>query len=134
MDRRLVVATRLHLGSAKEPPETSKTERQVKGFADFVASLKVPTQAVIAVDPHAKFEGFDYVTALQDACQSQIPNSDQRPHILPVTPWGKFVPALNALVAYARKDVQADLILFVSAETVICPHHHQKMVIPNIKN
>ena len=113
----IVVATRLHLGSAKEPPDTAKTERQVKGFADFVASLKIAAKAVIAVDPHPKFDGFDYVSSIRKASQQM---SDP-PHILPVTPWGKFVPALNALVAYAAQDCKADLILFVSAETNATP-------------
>jgi hypothetical protein len=34
-----------------------------------------------------------------------------------VTPWGKFVPALNALIRYASVECKAQLILFVSAET-----------------
>lgn len=121
MSKNLVVATRLHLGSAKEPPDKTKTERRIKGFAEFVSSLKVDAKAVIAVDPHPKFDGFDYVAAIQEACESQIADPTERPHILPVTPWGKFVPALNALVAYAAKDCQADLILFVSAETNATP-------------
>jgi hypothetical protein len=36
--------------------------------------------------------------------------------ILPVTPWGKFVPALNCLLRHAKAEFNADLIMFVSAE------------------
>ena len=112
----LVVATRLHLGSASSPPDAAKTERQIAAFATFVASSCPPTtRAVIAVDATPKVEGFDYVAAVKEACDKV--DASNRPHVLPVTPWGRFVPALNALIAYATKDCQADLILFVSAET-----------------
>lgn len=36
--------------------------------------------------------------------------------VLPVTPWGNFVPALNAIVLHAKNKCNADLLMFVSAE------------------
>ena len=119
---KLVVATRLHLGNASSPPETAKTEHQIAAFAKFVAtSCPAGTQALIAVDATPKVEGYDYVAAVQAAVKKSSLGdaADTRPSIrvIPVTPWGRFVPALNALIAHAMKACQANRILFVSAET-----------------
>ena len=121
---KVVVATRLHLGNASSPPETAKTEQQIAAFAKFVAtSCPAGTQALIAVDATPKVEGYNYVAAVQaavdivllgDTITTSPPPSI---HVIPVTPWGRFVPALNALIAHATKTCQANRILFVSAET-----------------
>ena len=120
----VVVATRLHLGNAAAPPDADKLEETISGFARFCASLSsseendsgktTRCQAVIAVDATPQIEGYDYVQAVEAVCQkaTEFPIL-----VLPVTPWGKFVPALNALVSYATKEIQAPYILFVSAET-----------------
>ena len=88
---------------------------------------------VIAVDSTPKIEGYDYVKAIQDKITEIEQSYRQKQqadgaattynsiHVLPVTPWGKFVPALNALILYASEDVTADLILFVSAEVTASP-------------
>jgi len=127
----LVVATRLHLGNAAAPPSVEKMQQQVANFANFVATScaqalaeiimdenknEAPSiVAVIAVDATPKMAHFDYVAAIQDA-SNQLEGAI-RPFVLPVTPWGKFVPALNALISFAKGECHADFILFVSAET-----------------
>jgi len=124
-DNNLVVATRLHLGNAATPPDATKTEEQITAFARLVATScpKNTTKAIIAVDATPKVEGYDYVQAIRDACKglkTTHPNLPI-PQVLPVTPWGKFVPALNAIIAVAVKEHDAKLLLFVSAETTASP-------------
>jgi hypothetical protein len=46
--------------------------------------------------------------------------------VVPVSPWGNFVPALNALVVWAC-HLGADLILFVSAETSVTANTIQRL-------
>jgi hypothetical protein len=117
MTSKLVVATRFHLGNAKEAPAQEETEAKIQGFADFCAQSCPPDSVgVIAVDATPKLHGFDYVNAIQQACQKV--DAAMRPLVLPVMPWGRFVPALNALIGYAATVCRADYILFISAETV----------------
>jgi hypothetical protein len=96
---------------------------------------------VLAVDAAPKIADYDLVEAVQAACDkamaaaasSASTTTATRLHVLPVTPWGKFVPALNALVQFAAATVNPPLseidsndsnngicrhqILFCSAET-----------------
>ena len=69
---------------------------------------------MIAVDGQERIPNYSYVYAVQEAADRV---SDKNIHILSVTPWDKFVPALNALVSFAAVSCQARYILFVSAET-----------------
>lgn len=121
---KLVIGTRLHLGKASSPPSEEKTKNIVanlKKIADDGALVnEYETEILIAVDATPKLEGYDHVEAVRSAlesCQS-VDDDDRRDnvHILPVTPWGKFVPALNALVLQAKTHFQADLLMFISAE------------------
>mmetsp|Transcript_8512 Transcript_8512/g.17669 ORF Transcript_8512/g.17669 Transcript_8512/m.17669 type:complete len:273 (+) Transcript_8512:133-951(+) len=121
---KLVIGTRLHLGKASSPPSEEKTQNIVanlKKIADDGALVNdYETEILIAVDATPKLEGYDHVEAVRSAlesCQS-ADDYDRRDnvHILPVTPWGKFVPALNALVLQAKTHFQADLLMFISAE------------------
>jgi hypothetical protein len=132
----LIVATRLHLGQSTSPP--TDLDQKVAGFYKFCAeSCSNPrgTMGVLAVDATPKIEGYDLVEAVQAACDKVMlmasSSSTTRLHVLPVTPWGKFVPALNALVQFAATAVSPPLdqgtqsdgsiwrhqILFCSAET-----------------
>ncbi|CAB9499783.1 expressed unknown protein [Seminavis robusta] len=113
---KLVVATRLHLGNAsKDPPSQAKTDQTIANFAKFITTSCPPsTLALIAVDATPKIDGYDYVQAVQQACDKL--DDHHKPTVLPVTPWGRFVPALNALVGHAA-SLQYDYILFCSAET-----------------
>jgi hypothetical protein len=98
---------------------------------------------VLAVDATPQIPGYDLVQAVQAACDKAMAaaasssssssiNTATRLHVLPVTPWGKFVPALNALVHFAATAMSPPLyeqdsdsasdscrhqILFCSAET-----------------
>lgn len=109
LDKKLVIATRLHLGKATSPHSEEKLAEIVGKFERLARNVDGATK-VIAVDSTPKIEGYDYVEAIRKA----LPE-DSQTNILPVTPWGKFTPALNALVTYAV-NLNADLILFVSAE------------------
>ena len=117
--RNLVIATRLHLGNATSPPDTEKLIKTVKNFLQFCKNCNA-SHAAIAVDATLKVAGYDYVQAVKSSAHDAS-FSLEEPHppleVMPVTPWGKFVPALNALIRYASVDCQAQLLLFVSAET-----------------
>lgn len=117
--RKLVIATRLHLGNATSPPDAKKLDELVKHFLQFCTDCKA-SHAAIAVDATPKVPGYDYVQAVKSSAHDAS-FSMEEPHppleVIAVTPWGKFVPALNALIRYASVDCQAQLILFVSAET-----------------
>ena len=86
---------------------------------------------VIAVDATPKIDGYDYVQAVRDTISEVASSSPENNnnkdggteactktniHVLPVTPWGSFVPALNATVLYAKNQLDGDLLMFVSAE------------------
>jgi hypothetical protein len=115
----LVIATRLHLGNATSPPPQEKLNTIVAHFLAFCQRCNA-SHAAIAVDATPRVEGYDFVQAVQSAAHDAS-FSMEEPHppiqVLPVTPWGRFVFALNALIRYAAVDCQAQFILFVSAET-----------------
>lgn len=121
---KLIIATRLHLGRASSPPSEEKTKKIVanlKRIADNDdLTEEYDTEVLIAVDATPKLEGYDHVEAVRAAlysCKSADgDNSSNNIHVLPVTPWGKFVPALNALVLHAKTNLNGELIMFVSAE------------------
>jgi hypothetical protein len=119
--RKVVIATRLHLGKASSPPSDEKIKEWISNFQRLTSQTQTQTVEndcehytcipVIAVDatPNHKIPGYDYVAAIRQHCPPHI-------YILPVTPWYHFVAALNALLLYATHDAKADCILFVSAE------------------
>ena len=110
----LVVATRLHLGQASVPPSQESLDAKMAQFYQFCSESCQASLGLVAVDSTPKMDGYNLVSAVQLACDKL--NHTTRIHILPVTPWNKFVPALNALISYACKE-RHDQILFVSAET-----------------
>ncbi|CAJ1946266.1 unnamed protein product [Cylindrotheca closterium] len=109
---KVMIATRLHLGKATSPPTAEKLASLVTSFGQMAEAVEnsIP---VIAVDSTSKIEGYDYPTAIRQALATTAGTS--KIQILPVTPWGKFTPALNALVTYAV-EVDCGLIMFCSAE------------------
>jgi hypothetical protein len=135
--KKLVIATRLHLGRASSPP-SDETIRKVlsnlKTIADDRRLIEeYEIEVVIAVDATPKIEHYDYVQSVRNALDSFVVNINSKNnntgsninnnnnnksniHILPVTPWGKFVQALNSLVLYSNTQLKADLIMFISAE------------------
>lgn len=140
----LVVATRLHLGKAAKPP--ADLEEKMNQFADFcyricaqavqqVQATDDPTTptgplvvATVAVDATPKLDNYDLLQAVRqisDQIAAQHRDDGAVPpggirwsiQVVPVQPWGRFVPALNALVMHAATNLRASRIMFVSAET-----------------
>lgn len=138
----LVVATRFHLGKAANPP--ADLEEKMNQFADFCYKVcaqaiqqvqpmedndKPPTGplvvATVAVDATPKLDNYDLLQAVrqisdQIAAQHQddtTPGVRWMVQVVPVQPWGRFVPGLNALVTHAASSLHASRIMFVSAET-----------------
>jgi hypothetical protein len=117
----LIVATRLHLGQSSSPPPEDDLNNKVAGFYKFCAeSCPTGSMGVLAVDATPKIPGYDLVQAVQAACDKAMAASSSpasstttatatRLHVLPVTPWGKFVPALNALVQFAATAMSPSL-------------------------
>jgi hypothetical protein len=127
----LIVATRLHLGQSTSPP--ADLDEKVAGFYRFCAescpvnaNANTSSMGVLAVDATPKIPGYDLVEAVQAACDKAVAAaaaaaaasssttsttaaSTTRLHVLPVTPWGKFVPALNALVQFAATTISPPL-------------------------
>lgn len=106
------------------PSETSRRRPRSLGV-DTVVGL-------LAVDATPKLPDYDLVAAVQQACtdwtasnhnhaSTAKSSSSSLPvlQVVPVTPWGTFVLALNALLHVAKQDHDADSILFCSAETVV---------------
>ena len=134
----VVFATRLHLGHAKMPPADADLRRTVSSFLTWAAQCGAG-RAAIAVDPAPKIAGYDLVAAVEAArdayyaeAEKQTSNAGENTgstdsalicDVVPVTPWGKFVPALNALVGWAATlpGGGAGRILFASAETTLAP-------------
>ena len=124
----VVFATRIHLGHAKTPPTPQDLRKTVSSFLSWAASCGAQ-RAAIAVDPAPKIEGYDLVKAVEEVRDAHMaaegPSDGNRPlvicDVVPVTPWGKFVPALNALVSWAATTAGASRILFASAETSVTP-------------
>ena len=106
--RPVVIATRLHLGNASAAPSRDQIQSWIDNLHGMAASVGAQYSA-IAVDATPKIANYDYVQAVRDCAGSNT-------IVLPVTPWGKFVPALNALLGLAHAELHAEYILMVSAE------------------
>jgi hypothetical protein len=107
----IAIGTRIHLGNASAPPALEQLQKTVESFTNFCSSIHIlETHAYIAVDATPKFGGYDLVEMIQGLLES---SSIQ---VIPVTPWNKFTPALNAIVSKAAYD-KCDYCLMVSAET-----------------
>lgn len=124
---RLVIATRLHLGRASSPPSEERIHAVLTNLCRMAENLDEVASVLIAVDAAPKLENYDHVEAIRSAVESYETSNvatacaKEKIEILPVMPWGKFVPALNALVLHAKSQLCADLILFVSAEVDTSP-------------
>ena len=115
---KLVIASRLHLGRASEPPSDDHIQKILDNLGGMATSLDAQnyeTTVLLGVDATPKLEGYDYVDAVTYVLSTMQQYQDKIV-VLAVTPWGKFVPALNALVRHAKAEIKADLIMFVSAE------------------
>ncbi len=126
----LIIATRIHLGKQSTPPPQDKLNKNVLTFLQTASSARA-RKAVIAVDPEEKIQGYDLVSSIETAlteAKKEIGGNDNVNDcdctILSVTPWGSFVPALNALTSWACKNQEISndqngksCIVFLSAET-----------------
>ncbi|KAL3769864.1 hypothetical protein ACHAWU_007070 [Discostella pseudostelligera] len=113
----LAIATRLHLGHASHPPPNLRD--MLTSFITLAQTIGA-NHAVIAVDAAERITGYDLVDEVTKICNpppTDLTPSDNnvRIHILPVTPWGKFVPALNAIVSHVA-TLSAKYVLMTSAE------------------
>ena len=113
----LAIATRLHLGHASHPPPTNQLTSTLTNFANLASDVKANV-ALVAVDAEKKIEGYNLVSEVEGICQRLNYDRECQLEILPVQPWGKFVPALNAIIAHsARKN--AKCLLLASAEVEV---------------
>ncbi|KAL7524336.1 hypothetical protein ACHAXR_000533, partial [Thalassiosira sp. AJA248-18] len=82
-----------------------------------IASAIGADHAVVAVDAEEKLEGYDLQEEVTKICKTLASGGENiiPIHVLPVTPWGKFVPALNAIVIYGAR-IGARYLLMASAE------------------
>ncbi|GBG30455.1 Hypothetical Protein FCC1311_066742 [Hondaea fermentalgiana] len=112
----LVVATRLHFA------EATKEDVDVKVLGGFLrCALAIADTVVIAVG--ASPGTVDKIRALVNAAQTSARQQHQggkQVHVLPVSPWGKFVPALNALTSFAANH-GFKYICFQSLEVDVPP-------------
>jgi hypothetical protein len=136
-----IVATRIHLGKQSNPPPQTKLISTLSTFIQTATNIGA-SRAVVAIDPAEKIKGYDLVQAMEEALEIVIQNNEQNEQneqkvkyctcdFLKVSPWGNFVPALNALVSYActtktecipnntHDSDYVNTILFISAETTV---------------
>lgn len=131
----IILATRLHLGKQSTPPPPDKVNDIIHTFLENSRSINA-FKSVIAVDSEPKIEGYDYPSVIEEILirKRQQTFHDVDCSVLRVTPWGSFVPALNALTSWACKNRDKDgswVIVFISAEMSLggssCPELIQHM-------
>jgi hypothetical protein len=130
----IMVGTRLHLGNATAAPPDQVWIEKLESFENFCfESCAGPgtVQGVIAVDDTDRISGYSLVETIQRLV-GELASSHDGTHsklqILPVRPWGKFVPALNALVGHAVSACRARHVMFVSAEMSVPKEAVQKLL------
>jgi hypothetical protein len=122
-DLKLVFATRIHLGQQTTPTSQHELNRNVLSFMTLAQSSGA-LRSAIAVDSAEKIPGYDLVEAVRQAvlnAHSTLDSSEASAlicDVIPTTPWGQFVPALNTLVRWACvSSPDAERIVFLSMET-----------------
>lgn len=138
----VVVATRIHLDQATVPP--TNLDALVSNFyngvcvqcrqsldnctgkddEDGLDTTEVHVSGVVAVDATDRIPGYNLVDAVQQAAAGLPAAPDGVPPltILPVQPWGKFVPALNALLTVAAATAATMDAAAAAAEEDDPPH------------
>ena len=114
----LAVATRIHKGNASQMAS-------FESIAEFVRSISYAKLIILCIGVGDKLENIDYINKLQKYLQDEglIPSSSSSSSILsytsililPVTPWGKFTMALNAIIQKCIEE-KFDLVAFQSLE------------------
>ena len=121
----LAIATRIHLGHATKPPDDATLRRMLTSFSSVASSVGAH-RGVVAVDSQERIEGYDLASEVTSICRALDGDAKLRDEagrqvsleVLPVTPWGRFVPALNAIVAWAA-GAGCDRLLLASAEVAL---------------
>jgi hypothetical protein len=121
------IATRIHLGQTSHLPKIDSLKDTLNSFACLAREVGA-TLAIVAVDATPKFTDYDFVATVKDICCRIEKDNDSdisvllategvmpRITVIPVTPWGKFVPALNAIVTYCA-DMCIPRVLIISVE------------------
>jgi hypothetical protein len=116
----IILATRLHLGKQSTSPSPEKVNDMIETFLNNARSINA-FKSVIAVDSETKIEDYDYPSVIEEILSRKIHETfqDVDCSVLRVTPWGSFVPALNALTSWACRNRGKDgsyVIVFISAE------------------
>jgi hypothetical protein len=112
----LVVATRIHSKEAEAPDRAALDETALRLFLQ--GAVQYGDFVVVAVGG-----GDDLVFAIRRVVGEFVLSADVSPeriHVVPVTPWGNFTPALNASLSLAA-SLGAHFILYQSLETVVGP-------------
>ena len=118
----LAIGTRFHLGNASNPPSEKDLKKKVSSFVNTLSKAKesgtfTEIKAAIAVESSQKFDSFDFPAEVDRILSYTLQECDVNVEILPVSPWGNFLPALNSLLLWsAKSSPTADQIMFVSAE------------------
>lgn len=126
----LAVATRIHKGNSSQMTS-------FESIAEFVRSVSYAKVIILCIGIGDKLENIDYINKLETYLQVQglIPSASSLSTslsyssilILPVTPWGKFTMALNAIV-HKCIDEKFDLVAFQSLEFRIKKETVNKLV------
>jgi len=119
-DFNVVFATRIHLGQQSLQTPQDRLDQNVLSFLTLAQSSGA-LKSAIAVDCAEKIPGYDLVHAVRKAVEhaySTLSISEFLCDVIPTTPWGNFVPALNTLVRWACVSCpEAERIAFLSLET-----------------
>ena len=131
-ESKLALATRIHLGKASVPPPQEKINKTILKFLQTSINCKA-SYVGIAVDSAEKIIGYDLISAVKIAVSNAVKETkvDRQNFIdvIPVTPWGNFAPALNALISWCctASNYEVDEILFLSAETDLSSNTMQEL-------
>lgn len=100
----LVLATRIHLGQQSQIPPQSKLNDIVNNFHGLAKSCNASC-AAIAVDCQELVDtiqhAIDNISKNKDEMKDDDDNNIVTIDVILVSPWGNFIPALNALVVWA---------------------------------
>ena len=111
-----IAATRLHVGDASKPPDL----RKIRAFVDRVAPAVDRVAVAVGVPGVEAAAALGALGALAAGVREACGGAAVAVDVVPVEPWGGFVPALNALTAHAARSGYA-YVLFASVEANATP-------------
>jgi len=118
-DERVLLATRIHCRNASETPNLEPLSRLMRRSASCGCDL------AIAVGIEGEL-GSDLYAGVK-AEKEKVATAGSEIAVLPVQPWGQFVPALHALLGYAATEGY-EMILFQSVEIETSPETLRALV------